>query len=115
MKALHLIFGALFLYIAYLQFNDPDPLYWIIVYAGTAAIAFGAGFGRFNQFAATVLVGAVAAGMIITTPAVVEFLAAGDLGAINDMQKAAYVEPTREFGGLLMALALLLYYLRRSA
>ena len=115
MKALHLIFAALFLYITYLQFNDPDPLYWIIVYAGTAAIAFGVGFGRFNQFSATVLIGAVAAGMIIATPGVVEFLAAGDLGAINDMQKAGYVEPTREFGGLLMALALLMYYLRRLA
>lgn len=113
MRALHFVFGALFLYIAYLQFNDPDPLYWILVYGGTAAVAVARGLGRFSEFATAVLLGAVAAGMIIASPSLVEFLMAGDLGAIGDMGSASYVEPTREFGGLLLAFLLLLYYLSR--
>jgi hypothetical protein len=52
--------------------------------------------------------------LIIAVPALVEFLSAGDFAAINDMAKASYVEPTREFGGLLFALALLLYYFKDS-
>jgi hypothetical protein len=40
-KVLHYVLAALFLYIAALQFNDPDPLYWIIVYVGTAAVELG--------------------------------------------------------------------------
>ncbi len=113
MKALHFLFAALFLYIAYLQFNDPDPLYWIIVYAGTAAVASAKGLGRSNDFWNAVLIGAVAAGMIIATPSLVEFVAAGDFAAIGDMERAPYVEPTREFGGLMFAFILLLYYLKR--
>ena len=50
MKALHFILAALFLYIAYIQLNDPDPLYWIIIYAGTAAIALAKGLGRSSEF-----------------------------------------------------------------
>ncbi|MDH3747546.1 MAG: transmembrane 220 family protein [Gammaproteobacteria bacterium] len=113
MKALHFILAALFLYMAYLQFNDPDPLYWIIIYAGTAAIALAMGLDRSSDFWTTILIGATAAGMIITTPSVAEFIAAGDFTAIGDMDRAPYVEPAREFGGLLLALVLLLYYYKR--
>lgn len=113
MKALHLVFAALFLYIAFLQLNDPDPLYWIVVYAGTAAVALAKSIGRSSEFAISILLGAVAAGMIIAVPGLVEFLQAGDYAAIGDMGRATYVEPTREFGGLLFAFMLLLYYLKR--
>ena len=113
MKAVHFILAAFFLYMAYLQFNDPDPLYWLIVYAGTAAIALAKGLGRSSDFWTTILIGATAAGMIIATPSLVEFIAAGDFAAIGDMDRAPYVEPAREFGGLLLALILLLYYNRR--
>lgn len=114
MKALHFLLAALFLYIAYIQLNDPDPLYWIIIYAGTAAIALAKGLGRSSEFWTTILIGAAAAGMITATPALVEFIAAGDFAAIGDMDRAPYVEPAREFGGLLLALSLLLYYYKNS-
>ena len=110
MKALHFIFAALFLYMAYIQLNDPDPLYWIIIYVGTAAIALAKGLGVSSDFWTTILIGAAAAGMIIATPSLVEFIASGDLAAIGDMRRAPYVEPAREFGGLLLAFGLLLYY-----
>lgn len=114
MKILHFIFAALFLYIAFLQINDPDPLYWIIIYAGTAAIALAKGLGRSSDFWTTILIGAIAAGMIIASPSVAEFITAGDFTAIGDMDRAYYVEPAREFGGLLLALVLLLYYYKRQ-
>lgn len=110
MRPVNFALAAFFLYIACLQFNDPDPLYWLTVYAGTAAIAAGKAFGKYSDFWTAILIGAVAAGMIIATPGLVEFLGAGDWDAINDMAKSSNVEPAREFGGLLFALVLLLYY-----
>lgn len=115
MKVLNIVFGVLFLYMAYIQLNDPDPLYWIVIYCGTAAVAFARWRGKHSDFWTTLLVGAVAAGMIVATPGFVDFLAAGELAVINDMANASYVEPAREFGGLLIAFAFLLFsYLPRS-
>ena len=113
MKALHVIPAALFLGIAYIQLNDPDPLYWIIVYGGTATTAFARALGKSSDFWTTILIGAVAAGMVIATPSLVEFIAAGEFAAIGDMDRAPYIESAREFGGLLLALSLLLYYYKR--
>ena len=110
MKAIHFVFSALFLYFAYIQLNDPDPLYWIVIYTGTAAVALARGLGKSSKFWTTILIGAVAAGMIIATPGLVDFIASGNIAAIGDMDNAPYVEPAREFGGLLLALGLLLYY-----
>lgn len=109
MKAVFVLLGMLFLYMAYIQLNDPDPLYWIAIYAGTAAIAFARYAGRNSEFWTTILLGAAAGGMIIAAPGLMEFVAAGDVAAIGDMQNASYVEPAREFGGLLIALGFLLY------
>ena len=116
MKAIHFVFSALFLYFAYIQLNlilclnDPDPLYWIVIYTGTAAVALARGLGKSSEFWTTILIGAVAAGMIVATPGLVDFIASGNIAAIGDMDNAPYVEPAREFGGLLLALGLLLYY-----
>ena len=109
MKAIHFVFGAIFLYMAFIQLNDPDPLYWLAVYVGTAAVALGKGLGRSSEFWTTVLIGATAAGMIVATPGLVDFIGAGDFAAIGDMDNAPYVEPAREFGGLLIAFVFLLY------
>lgn len=42
----HAVLAALFLFSAALQFNDPDPLAWVVVYAGAAALAGVAAAGR---------------------------------------------------------------------
>ena len=93
MKAIHFVFSALFLYFAYIQLNDPDPLYWIVIYTGTAAVALARGLGKSSEFWTTILIGAVAAGMIVATPGLVDFIASGNITAIGDMDNAPYVEP----------------------
>ena len=112
MKAVFVLVGMLFLYMAYIQLNDPDPLYWIAIYAGTAAIAFARFGGRNSEFWTTILLGVAAGGMIVAAPSLIEFIAAGDVAAIGEMQNASYVEPAREFVGLLIALGFLLYCYR---
>lgn len=108
-KAVFAALGALFLYMAYIQLNDPDPLYWILIYSGAAAIAFAKSAGKDSQFWTTILIGAVGGGMVIASPGFIEFVAAGDFAVIGDMKNAPYVEAAREFGGLLIAFVFLLF------
>lgn len=114
MKTLSFAAAVVFVVIAGLQFNDPDPIYWVAVYGGTALIALGKGLGRYSDFWAAIAIGAVLAGLLQSFPFFIDYLKAGEFGSIfGDMRGPQYVEPTREFGGLLMALALLVFYVRR--
>ena len=114
MRIVHFLLGALFILFATLQFNDPDPLYWVAVYSGTALVTLGKGLGRSSEFFTAVMIGAVAAGMMITTPGFADYVSSGNFNSIfGDMREFEYVEPTREFLGLSLALSLLLYYARR--
>ena len=47
MKAIAIISGIIFLVFTVVQFNDPDPLYWIFIYLLTAGFSFAAFFNRF--------------------------------------------------------------------
>lgn len=114
-KAIHGVFGALFLYMAYIQLNDPDPLYWIVVYAGTGAVAFAKSLGESSEFWTAVLIGATAGGMIVAAPGFIDFVAAGDVAVIGDMGNAPYVEAAREFGGLSIAFCYLLFLFKTIA
>ena len=114
LKATHFIVAALFLYIAFLQVNDPDPLYWIAVYAGTALIALAKGLGRFSDFWAAIALGMAISGLLFSAPGFADFLESGDYAAIfGDMRGPGYVEAAREFLGLTLATAVLVAYIRR--
>ncbi len=115
MRTIHFAVCALFLTIAYVQLNDPDPLYWIVVYVGTAAVACGRGFGRHSRFWTTVLIGAASAGMVVAAPSLFEFITSGDIAELGNMDHAHYIEPAREFGGLSLALGFLLYSYKTGA
>lgn len=103
--------AALFSVFAALQFNDPDPLYWILVYGGTAMVAFAQGLGRHSRFWTGACVGAVVVGIISTAPGFSDYLTSGDLGSIfSDMARGNYIENSREFLGLALAFILLATY-----
>ncbi|MDH4126967.1 MAG: transmembrane 220 family protein [Gammaproteobacteria bacterium] len=114
MRILHFVFALIFLTFAGIQFNDPDPLYWVTVYAATGLIAVARGFGRSSSICTAIATGLVVAGLLIAFPSLIDYLQSGDFVSITgDMRSASYVEPAREFVGLLLAFGLLLYYLRR--
>ena len=115
MKLLCLILAGLALLVAALQFNDPDPLYWIAVYVGMAAVAIGKSQGRISQFWAAVVIGGVVAGMLTTVTGFGAYLQSGDFGSIfgEMLANKPYVEETREFLGLALALAALIWLYRR--
>ena len=113
--------AAFFLVIATLQLNDPDPIYWVLVYGGTAMIAFGQALGRHSRFWTGACIGAVATGIISTAPAFGDYLTSENLSALfsepenwssffSGMGSSDYIENSREFLGLVLAFVLLTAY-----
>ena len=115
MKLAHLVLACLALVTAALQFNDPDPAYWVAIYAGTAVVLAAKGFGYFSRFWAAAVTGGVLAGMLISISGFGVYLLSGDYGSIfGDMLASKpYVEETREFLGLALALVALTWSYRR--
>lgn len=108
MKYLQFALGLLFFWAAVVQFNDPDPLYWIVTYTAVAAIAIGKGFGFCNRTCAVLVLGNVLAGMLVALPGFFDYLFSGNFGSLTgDMREAGYVEPAREFLGLFIAICVL--------
>ncbi len=115
MRVLNYAFAVVFFVMAGLQFNDPDPVYWVAVYGGTGLVALSKALGRYSEFWAAIVIGAVVAGMINAFPGVLNFFEHGEFEEIWGpmMASKTYVESTLEFVGLLVALAVLASYVRR--
>lgn len=47
-KTLASIFGLAFLSFVVVQYNDPDPALWMVIYGIASLLCFMAGFGRIN-------------------------------------------------------------------
>lgn len=115
MRILNYVFAAVFLAMAGLQFNDPDPVYWVAAYGGAALVALSKGLGRYSEFWAAIVIGGVVAGLIYAAPGVLDFFEHGSLDdLIGKMSSSkSYVESTREFAGLLIVLIVLASYVKR--
>ena len=116
-RGVHAFIALGFLVVAALQFNDPDPIYWILVYVLVAAIPAGKIFDR--KFPRTLMVasGMVLAGLLISGPGFIDYLTSTDYAAIGGsmMDAKPYVEFAREFIGLFFAGVCLIYYGRTIA
>ncbi len=69
MKTAGIIACALFVFGALVQFNDPDPVRWVIAYLMAAGIALAALLGREVTWLATAAGAAFAIGALSFTPA----------------------------------------------
>ena len=108
MQVLDYIFVAMLVVTTALQFNDPDPVYWVAVYGLGAVVPLLNSFGRHSQFLAALTIGMILSGMIYAAPGFFDYLQSGDFGSITGSMDgpARYVEPAREFLGLLIAFAI---------
>jgi hypothetical protein len=112
------LLAGYFLFAAALQYNDPDPLHWILLYAGSALLCFAALQGRNYHALAWFVCGMAAIEMAITTDGFLQWLRLGGENILATQMSAAkpYIELTREFFGSLISLtvAVVLLVLRRK-
>lgn len=116
-KAIHWIICVIFLLFAFVQLNDPDPAIWVIVY-GMVAVLFGIGVFKMIP---KLLVYALMTGLFIFSMFHIQYffdwISSSDKSALfgEMIYEKPYIEGTREFLGLMIAMAAMVYLLKTSA
>jgi Transmembrane family 220, helix len=103
MRTLHLVFAVLFAISAGLQYNDPDPAAWALLYLAATALAAGAfrGVSRVRPLGIA-LIAICAVWMAFLAPGMGAFIERRDLSLLAATMKAGdpVIEEAREFLGL---------------
>ncbi|MEM9143109.1 MAG: transmembrane 220 family protein [Bacteroidota bacterium] len=103
------VFGWLCILSALLQYNDPDPLMWMVIYGIMALVSFAFAMGRLSFFLPLVLGILGIAGFIYFFPEKFEGfrIGSGDIKNIEEGREA--------FGLLILAGVMFLYAFRIRA
>ncbi|MBE7171851.1 MAG: transmembrane 220 family protein [Williamsia sp.] len=117
MKAFNIIFIVLFVLFAALQYNDPDPYIWIPIYLYAAYLCYRAlkkQYPRGLYIAGLVVYGAYAMYLLFDKTGVLNWAEVHHAENIVQTMKAEkpWIEETREFGGLLIVIIVLLVNMR---
>lgn len=114
MKILNLFLTALFLISAVLQFNDPDPWFWLAIYLAVAVICGFAAFGKYNRWAILLVMAVCIYELSTLLPAFRLWIDEG-MPSITGTMKASspHVELVREFLGVAICLIVLIFQYTR--
>ena len=107
MRALHLVFAVLFAISAGLQYNDPDPIGWALLYLAATALAAGVFRGAsWVRPLAGALIAVCAVWMVFLAPGMGAFIERGDPALLAATMQAGdpVIEEAREFLGLAIVL-----------
>lgn len=105
-KFLSLLFTILFVWAAYVQYNDPDSLLWYAVYGVAAAASLFFYLGKLNFTGAIILSGIYLVGTFVLWPDKFEGITIGN-GDIDNVERAR-----ESLGLLIIAIVMLIYALR---
>jgi hypothetical protein len=115
MKIFNLFLTALFVVSAALQYNDPDPLFWISLYLAAAVICVFAAFNKYNRWALLLLMAACIYELWVLGPAFMQWVKDG-MPSITESMKAStpHVELVREFLGVFIVFVVVVFQYARS-
>ena len=116
-KLTNFIICAIFLLFAYVQLNDPDPYVWIIVYGLVAVLFAVSNFVRLPKILIQLVILAFVLFAFYHVDHFYDWLLSDNKSELfGDMiYDKPYIEGTREFMGLLIAIGALIYLLKRPA
>jgi hypothetical protein len=117
MRIINFLLALMFLVFAFLQVNDPDPVLWILIYGAMSLVCIMAIFEFYNRKLLAGLGILFIVYSFFLWPGVAEWLKQENKGVLfDDVMKMEYVyiEESREFLGLLICLAVLVFYFIRS-
>lgn len=123
MKIFNLIFCVIFVLFAALQYNDPDPYIWIPIYGYAAVLCWLAFRSRYYPKAylfGTVIFLLYAVYLFFTKNGVLDWFEEHNAENLVQTMKAEkpWIEDTREFGGLLILIVVMLinyFYSRKRS
>ncbi|MDC6352057.1 transmembrane 220 family protein [Zeaxanthinibacter sp. PT1] len=105
-KVFAIIFGILFLWAAFVQYNDPDAILWYAIYGSAFVISVLFALDRLPWMIPAVLFVLYMVGVAYTWPETFEGVTIGG-GDIENIEKAR-----EALGLLIMAILMLVYTLR---
>ncbi|MEM6551893.1 MAG: transmembrane 220 family protein [Planctomycetota bacterium] len=108
----HVVVALFLLAMAGIQLNDPDPLFWIVLYLAVAVMPMARLGRRRWPVGWGVALGLVVAGLVVSLPGMIDFVKAGEFRLIGGGMSASrpHIESAREFLGALIGLVCLLPY-----
>ncbi len=114
MKYIHFTLAALFLLFTIVQFNDPDPILWIVIYGAMVALCVMAALKIFYPKVMMVQAALylVYCGLLWTSAS--QWLMSDNKAMLFDevaKMENLYIEESREFLGLVICLVVLGWYL----
>ena len=123
MKAFNIVFIILFIFSAALQYNDPDPYVWVPIYLYGAYLCYQAISKKFNPVLYIIgftVYTAYAVYLFFDKQGVLNWAEEHNAENIAQTMKATkpWIEETREFGGLLILIVVLLinfFWLKKHA
>ena len=113
-QVLSTLFTIVFGWFALAQFNDPDPLIWIGLYGFVSLVNAMAIFSFFPKRSIMLGMIVLSIGCLYLSPSLIEWISSGDSLIDGMSPDRMYVEESREFLGMLMALGTLVYQYRIS-
>ena len=117
MRILNFVLAVMFLFFAFLQVNDPDPLIWIIIYGIMAVLAIFAMFGIYHPKVIIGILVLYVAYSFVYMHGVLTWLKLDNKAELfDDVAKMEqwYIEESREILGLWICILVLLFYFFRS-
>lgn len=117
MRIVNFLLAVMFLLFAFLQINDPDPVIWILIYGAMAVLSVMAIFSFYPTRFILALMIVYIGYSTVYFPGVVEWFRSDDKAMLFDdvaKMQYPYIEESREFLGLLICIAVLIFYLLKS-
>jgi len=104
-KIIKLGLGFIYLVFAAVQYNDPDPLLWILVYCLVAGILIYGAFAKVSKKIPLVILVLLGSFSLTLLPGFIEWVGLPEKQEIfgEMVYKKPYIEETREFLGLWIA------------
>ena len=110
-KAINWLLCVIFLLFAYVQFNDPDPYVWVVIY-GVVALLFGmSNFIVIPKMVLAALISGLVIFSIFHLGYFIDWLQSENHSELfgEMVYEKPYIERTREFMGLIIAISSLLF------
>lgn len=99
------LMAILFFFSVYLQFNDPDPVRWSLMYGGAGVVCLLYAFGRGPAWFAGLVTAVAIAWAAVWAPRVIGVTHVPDMFAEWHMTSGnVHAEEGRELGGLLIVI-----------
>ena len=116
-KVINWIIDLIFLLFALVQFNDPDPLIWVLIYGLVAVVAVLTHFVRVPKILIQSLILAMVVFALFHIGHFYDWLLGNDKSDLfgGMIPHRPYLEGTREFLGLLLAVGTLWYLLKNQS